>query len=105
MRKLSIPRVCHEECKNDWCIGPERSQCLICQDEARPFRDLNSWNCFKECPANTIPMASTDLEGNIILKYCRGKEYFVDPSSSKRYEFGTRQYPFKSLDDPFRELF
>ncbi len=50
-------------------------------------------------------MSSTDLEGNIILKYCRGKEYFVDPSSSKRFELGTRLYPFKCLDDPFRELF
>ena len=33
-------------------------------------------------------------------------EYYVDPSSThSNIELGTRAYPFKAIDDPFRELF
>eukprot|EP00347_Sterkiella_histriomuscorum_P010201 403377217 len=40
------------------------------------------------------------------FKYCRAKEYYVDPSSNaSNIELGTLHYPFKALDDPFREIF
>ena len=35
-----------------------------------------------------------------------GFEVFVDPSSNfSNIELGTRSYPFKAIDDPFREVF
>eukprot|EP00347_Sterkiella_histriomuscorum_P013996 403362565 len=34
------------------------------------------------------------------------KDFYVDPSSmSSNIELGTKQYPYKALDDPFREIF
>ena len=34
------------------------------------------------------------------------KEYYVDPSLKiSNIELGTKQYPFKAIDDPFREIF
>jgi hypothetical protein len=33
-------------------------------------------------------------------------DYYIDPSSQlSNIELGTQQFPFKALDDPFRELF
>lgn len=33
-------------------------------------------------------------------------DYYVDPSSTNsNIELGTKQFPYKNLDDPFRELF
>ena len=35
-----------------------------------------------------------------------GLNYFVDPSSkASSIELGTQSYPFKAMDDPFREIF
>ena len=33
-------------------------------------------------------------------------KFFIDPSSNKsEIELGTLQFPYRSLDDPFREIF
>ena len=33
-------------------------------------------------------------------------EYFVDPDTmNSNIELGTREHPFRAIDDPFRELF
>jgi hypothetical protein len=35
-----------------------------------------------------------------------GFNYYVDPSSkASNIELGTKAFPFKSIDDPFREIF
>ena len=40
------------------------------------------------------------------FNYTVALEYYVDPSSTlSNIELGTRAYPFKAVDDPFRELF
>lgn len=81
------------------------------------YRFLDQWKCVKECPLNTIPMTSTDIKsGSFLFRYCRGtilevlsllgNNYYVDQSSKKSFvELGTKDYPFKALDDAFRELF
>ena len=63
-------------------------------------------------------MTSNDIkDSSFSFKYCRGKNYnkdlvllgnnyYVDQSSANSFvELGTKDYPFKALDDAFRELF
>ena len=71
---------------------------------------LESSQCVISCPPTSpFPVISPRL------KYCRGQDhkmltvigfsYYVDPSSSSsNIELGTRAMPFKSIDDPFREI-
>ena len=38
--------------------------------------------------------------------YIQALAYYVDPSSTDSHvELGTRSYPFKAIDDAFRELY
>jgi hypothetical protein len=42
----------------------------------------------------------------ILNNYSIGLEYFVDPDfDQSNIELGTREHPFSSIDDAFRELF
>ena len=38
------------------------------------------------------------------LSFCRGFDYYVDITSDKTIELGSREYPFKDLDSVFIEL-
>ncbi|CDW72908.1 UNKNOWN [Stylonychia lemnae] len=93
------------------CKSSDPSQCLTCpqdkNDQALVYRNLKDWTCVEQCPLDTLPISVTHHElDSGLFSYCRGKSYYVDPSSSlSNIELGTIEYPFKQLDDPFREIF
>eukprot|EP00347_Sterkiella_histriomuscorum_P016197 403354113 len=78
---------------------------LQCSDPLQ-YRVLDTWTCLNQCPDSTIPieLPRTDFI-NSYFRYCRGFELYVDQSSTNDVELGTRDYPFRMLDDPFREVF
>ncbi|TNV87896.1 hypothetical protein FGO68_gene393 [Halteria grandinella] len=96
---------CHSTCA-DWCIGPEATQCIQCP-KSYQYRDLDTWKCVDVCAADkSFNVEITSEQHQSSFKYCRGFNYYVDPSSSfSNIELGTQNFPFKALDDPFRELF
>jgi len=86
-------------------IGTLSLSLLQCSDPTF-YRDLVSFNCYGQCPDGLI---STDLPRpdfqSGVFKYCRNLTYFVDGSSTNDIELGTQAYPFRNLDDPFREVY
>eukprot|EP00347_Sterkiella_histriomuscorum_P007614 403348240 len=63
-------------------------------------------DCVQECPHQSISsQLSDDRFRNGIFKYCRQPIFYVDSNSYQNIELGTKQYPFRMLDDAFRESF
>ncbi|TNV87906.1 hypothetical protein FGO68_gene6650 [Halteria grandinella] len=99
---------CHSSC-DSWCVGPTQNQCIVCSDPTQ-YRHLGTWACVASCPAGsfqiTTPSIHQRLKGGLPFKYCRDHEYYIDPSSTQsNVELGTKLFPFKAIDDPFREMF
>eukprot|EP00347_Sterkiella_histriomuscorum_P015313 403357497 len=54
-----------------------------------------------------VQSSQYEFFNNRAFKYCRNttEGYFIDSSSNQNIELGTTDYPFRMLDDPFREVF
>ncbi|CDW79987.1 UNKNOWN [Stylonychia lemnae] len=85
-------------------IMTRTSKYVKCVDE-KFYKDLSSMKCVEKCLNSTIPMTIKNKYFKAsIFKYCRDPVYYIDSKMDSLIELGTRDYPFKSFDDPFREL-
>eukprot|EP00347_Sterkiella_histriomuscorum_P020024 403339391 len=89
-------------------IRNNEPNCLLC-DEDSQFRDLQSWDCNNYCKNGLLQVQSPQYEffNYRTFKYCRNTSegYYIDSTSNLNIELGTIDYPFRMLDDPFREVF
>ncbi|CDW80901.1 UNKNOWN [Stylonychia lemnae] len=72
------------------------------------YLDLETQECHLECPETLISIQTAELEqyNGQVFNYCRDPtQYYVDNLSKESIELGTQKYPFKQIDDPFREIF
>jgi len=61
---------------------------------------LETYSCLQTCPSQTVQIQFGGY------KYCRDPfTYFVDGNSTKPYELGTQDFPFKRLGYAALELF
>ncbi len=101
---------CHEQCKFGWCRGPLLSDCLECEGNlSQRYRDFTTWQCLDNCQAINKTNVEQIAGDNNQFKYCLESLFFVDSYDLKQLqpnlEFGTKQFPFRSLDDAFRTIF
>eukprot|EP00347_Sterkiella_histriomuscorum_P000273 403376514 len=95
---------CDNSC-NGICFGYSNEKCLQC-NESFKFRNLETMDCVQKCPNSTISVELTDQRFNTgMLKYCRSPVFYVDGNTQQNIELGTKQFPFRMLDDPIRESF
>ncbi|CDW85178.1 UNKNOWN [Stylonychia lemnae] len=92
-------------CEKSWCVGPSLSDCLQCINPNN-YKDLQTLQCYDQCPQNTLPMVvrNNNFKNNE-FRYCRELVYYIDSSNQQTsIELGTIEFPYKQLDDPFREI-
>lgn len=69
--------------------------------------DLDTLTCVSECSIDhqivVIPSQYTSTGSQ--LELCRSNKIYVDSTSVEILELGTLKYPFKSMYEPFVELF
>ena len=64
--------------------------------------DLSSFSCINSWNATTSVLLSNAQFS--ITTFCRGFDYYVDPTSTAVVELGTKQFPYKSLALVFVEM-
>ena len=77
-------------------------QSICMQWNSTQVLDLTSYTCVNSCNTTTSVLLS-DAQFNI-ASFCRGFDYYVDPTSSAVVELGTMQFPYKSLALVFVEM-
>ena len=82
--------------------------CLVCP--TGEFLDLNTYLCDASCPVTApfeiqvdLPYGTADAVET--YSFCRGFDIYVDTGSLMPIELGTKEYPYKEIEDAFLEVF
>ncbi|CAI2378011.1 unnamed protein product [Moneuplotes crassus] len=83
---------CHHQCMH-------RDECLQCDPDM--LLDIDTLQCVSECGDNKFLLNSSQIT---MGRVCRSNSIYVDPESDKAVEFGTLEYPYRTMQAATSEI-